>query len=347
MSFRWKSLLGVSLGAVLAMPVLAQARDFTIASWGGNYQDAQREVYFTPFAKANGDIKVLEETYLGGLAQIKSMVETGNVTWDVLMIERSDLIVGCDEGLLEELDWDAIGGKDQLIPQAVHPCGAGNVVVSTGFAYDPERVKEPPQNYADFWNVEKWPGKRGLRAMPKSTLELALMADGVPLDQVYEVLGTPEGLDRAFAKMDELKPHIQFWEAGAQPVEWLAAGDVVMSTAYNGRIALARKEGRNLTFVWNDNTYSMDSWAIVADSPNKELAMEFIKFANTAEPQIEFPLHIPYGPTNKEAVDKLDPAAAEMLPAGDNMKSALFIDEPFWADNVDRITQRWNAWIAK
>jgi len=347
MSIRWKSLIAGLGVTVLALPGLAQARDFTIASWGGNYQDAQRTVYFAPFAKSQGDIRILEETYLGGLAQIKAMVETGNVTWDVLMIERSDLIVGCDEGLLEELDWEAVGGEDQLVPQAVHPCGAGNVVISTGFAYDPSRVKEAPKDYADFWNVEKWPGKRGLRAIPKSTLELALIADGVPLEQVYEVLATPEGLDRAFAKLDEIKPHIQFWEAGAQPVEWLAAGDVVMSTAYNGRIALANAEGRDLAFVWADHTYSIDSWAIVADSPNKELAMEFIKFANTPEPQAEFPKHIPYGPTNKQAAEMLDPTVSEMLPAGANMERSLLIDEQFWADNVDRITERWNAWIAQ
>lgn len=338
--------LAAGVIAALAAPA-ASARDFTIASWGGNYQDAQREVYFAPFAASQGNITILEDTYLGGLAEIKSMVDAGNVTWDVVMVERNDLMVGCDEGLFEKLDWPAVGGEENMIPKAVHPCGAGSIVVNTGISYNADKVTETPKNWADFWNVEKWPGKRGLRAGPKMNLEFALLADGVALEEIYEVLGTPEGVERAFAKLDELKPHIQFWEGGAQPIEWLVAGDVALTASYNGRITAAQKEGKNLQFVWEQSLYGIDSWAVISGSPNRDLGMAFIKFANTAEAQAKFPELIPYGTTNKHAAALISPEVLSAIPAGDNMTQAFFGDEEFWADNVDELTVRWNNWVAK
>lgn len=331
--------------AILSAPVAA--RDFTIASWGGNYQDAQREVYFKPFAESQGGITILEDTYLGGLAEIKSMVDAGNVTWDVVMVERNDLIVGCDEGLFEKIDWPSVGGEESMIPEAAHPCGAGSIVVSTGIAYNADKVAEAPKNWADFWNVEKWPGKRGLRAGPKMNLEFALLSDGVSRDELYDVLSTPEGVDRAFAKLDELKPYIQFWEGGAQPIEWLVAGDVVLTASYNGRITAAQKEGKNLRFVWTDSLYGMDSWAVISGSPHTELGMAFIKFANQPEVQAKFPELIPYGTTNKAAAALIAPEVLKDIPAGDNLAEAFFGDEEFWADHVDELTVRWNNWVAK
>lgn len=321
----------------------AQARDFTIAGWGGNYQDAQRAAYFDPFAKAQG-LKYIETTYLGGLAELKSMADTGNVVWDLVITDGSTLQLGCDEGLFEPLDWDAIGGQDQLLPEAIQPCGAGNVVIGNGFAYNHETFPDGPKNWADFFDIEKFPGKRGMNNSPLFNLEYALMADGVPPDQVYEVLSTPEGVDRAFAQLDELKGHLQFWDAGSQPVEWLAANNVAMSTAYNGRIILAAKEGKPLTFVWYNQIYNIDVWAIPANSPYKAQAMEFLKIANTAENQAKFSELMPYGPTNVEAIKLLPPEVIKNLPAGDNIKDALFFSDAFWIDHQDELNERWNNW---
>ena len=144
----------------------------------------------------------------------------------------------------------------------------------------------PPQSWADFWDTEKYPGKRGLRRGPKYTLEFALMADGVEPAEVYDVLRTPEGVDRAFAKLDEIKGDIIWWEAGAQPIQLLGSGEVVMTSAYNGRISAANKEeGRNFKVVWPGSIYAVDSWVILANSPHKEAGLEFIAFASQPEHQ--------------------------------------------------------------
>ncbi|MFX5756156.1 extracellular solute-binding protein, partial [Acinetobacter baumannii] len=115
--------------------------------------------------------------------------------------------------------------------------------------------KDAPKGWADFFDTKKIPGKRALRQGPKTTLEIALMADGVAPKDVYKVLATDEGVDRAFKKLDTIKGDLVWWKAGAQPPQWLAAGDVVMSAAYNGRIAAAQTEGVKLAIVWPGSLY--------------------------------------------------------------------------------------------
>jgi putative spermidine/putrescine transport system substrate-binding protein len=325
----------------------AIARDLTIVSWGGSYQDAQREAYFEPFKKATG-INLLEDSYNGGLAKIKSMVETNTVTWDVIQVEAPELIRGCEEGLFEIIDWDKVGGKENFLPSAVSECGVGTIVWSVVLAYDADRLKDGPKSWADFFDVEKFPGKRALRKGAKFTLEIALMADGVPPEDVYDLLATPEGVDRAFRKLDTIKPHLQWWEAGAQPPEWLAAGDVIMTSAYNGRITAANKEGKNFKIVWNNQNYALDSWVVVKGSPNRDLAMQFIAFASRPENQKNLAPIIPYGPTHVKAVEQTDPKVVPDLPtAKENLKTALVNDTEFWVNYEEELNERFAAWAAQ
>lgn len=340
-------LIAASFVAITLGATAVQARDLTIAGWGGAFNDTLKAAYFDPFTQASGS-KIAQDTYLGGLAEIKAMVEAGNLKWDLVNVEGAELQLGCDEGLYEELDWSSLGGKDILIPEAVNSCGAGAYVWGTVLSFNTESVGgKQPASWADFWDTTTWPGKRGLRTGPKGNMEFALLADGVPVAEVYSVLGTPEGVDRAFAKLDEIREHVQFWDAGAQPIEWLTAKNVVMTTAYNARPLLAAQEGRPIGFTWTNAQYSIDSWVILAGSPNKEKAMEFIAFANSVSPQSEFVKLWPYGPTNAAVVTDLAPDLAKNLPAGANIESAFMSDEEFWTDNIDQITQRWNSWVTR
>lgn len=325
----------------------AAARDLTVVSWGGAYQDAQRQVYFEPFKKATGT-SLLEDSYNGGLAKIKSMVDTDTVTWDVVQVEAPELVRGCEEGLFETIEWGSVGGKDSFIPSAVSECGVGTIVWSVVLAYDGDRLKDGPKSWADLFDVEKFPGKRALRKGAKFTLEIALLADGVSADQVYDALATPEGVDRAFKKLDTIKPHIQWWEAGAQPPEWLAAGDVIMTSAYNGRITAANKEGKNFRIVWDNQIYAVDSWVVVKGSPKKAEAFEFIAFASKPENQKNLAPVIPYGPTHVKAVAQTDPKVVPDLPtAPDNLKTALANDTQFWVEYEEELNERFNAWAAQ
>ncbi|MBP6117255.1 MAG: ABC transporter substrate-binding protein [Neisseriaceae bacterium] len=324
------------------------SRDLTVASWGGTYQDAQREIYFKPFIAQSGK-PLLDENYDGGYGVLQAKVQGGNPNWDVVQVEAEDLARSCDDGLLEKLDWAKLGGKDKYIDSAVNDCGVGSIVWSTAIAYDADYLKEAPTSWADFWDVQKFPGKRSLRKSPKYALEFALLADGVAKEAIYPTLSTPAGIDRAFKKLDQLKPHIVWWEAGAQPLQFLVSKEVVMASAYNGRIAgLNRSEGTNFKVVWPGSIYAVDSWAILKGAANKEAGMDFIAFSSQPENQVKLPTYVAYGLPNKEAASRVAPDLAVDLPTtAANMAEAMPLDVDFWIDHSEELTERFNAWLSK
>jgi len=212
-------------------------------------------------------------------------------------------------------------------------------------AYNGDKLKDGPKAWADFWDVKKFPGKRGMRKGARYNLEFALMADGVKPADVYKVLATKDGAARAFKKLSELKPNIQWWEAGAQPPQFLVAGDVVMTTVYNGRIDAANREGKNLKIDWTGGIYDLDYWVIPKGTPNKDAALKFIAFASTPEAQAEYAKNIAYGPTNNKALAKLDPKVLDNLPTSPaNAKEALQFNLKFWADQGEDLEKRFAAW---
>jgi len=331
--------------AALALPVAAQSQ-LTVVNFGGANANAQKKAFYEPFEKSG--VKVVAVEYNGEQAKIKAMVETKKVTWDVVEVEAADVSRGCDEGLFEKLDWSKIGTKSDFMPAAVHDCGVGVFVWSTVMAYNGDKLKTAPVTWADFWDTKKIPGKRGLRKGARYNLEFALMADGVKPADVYKVLATKEGADRAFKKLTELKPNIQWWEAGAQPPQFLVAGDVVLSTVYNGRVDAAHREGQNLKITWTGGIYDLDYWVIPKGTPNKDAAYKYVAFASSVGAQAEYAKNIAYGPANQKALAKLDAATLANLPTSPaNAKSAVQFGVGFWADQGEELEKRFAAWAAQ
>lgn len=338
-----------AFAGIAAMATVAQARDLTVVSWGGAYQDAQREVYFKPFTAATG-IALTEDSWNGGIGALRAKAE-GPPSWDVVQVESDELELGCEEGIIVPLDWEKLGGRDQYLPTAVHDCGVGAIVWATVLAYDADRyATNPPSSWADFFDTKAYPGTRALRTGPRQALEFALMADGVPLDQIYEVLATDEGIERAFAKLDSIRDSLIFWEAGAQAPQLLASGEVVMTSAYNGRITAANQdEGRNFKIAWDAGfVYQIDSWVIPANSDKEDEAMQLIAYMSEPEHQKLLPPLIPYGPTNKDAAALVDPAVLPNIPSSpQNIGHGLFFNGAFWVDRVEDLNARFNAWAAQ
>jgi putative spermidine/putrescine transport system substrate-binding protein len=277
-------------------------------------------------------------------------------------VESADLLAGCEAGLFEKIERSSLAHASQILPNSVQPCGVGAFVWSTVLAYDPARFKEAPKSWSDFWDVAKFPGKRGMRAGARYNLEFALLADGVKREDVYRTLGTDAGIERAIRKLRALRPHIVWWDAGSQPPKMLASGEVVMSTAFNGRIAVAnRTDGApKLDIVWNDAIGELDYWVILKGARNLDAAKRYLDFATSEEAQLAFSREIPYGPTNYNAILKYDmgrqvPAAAahqalidlsmmsSNLPsAPGNFRKSLSFDAAFWTRNGVFIEKRFN-----
>ncbi|MDH1145774.1 ABC transporter substrate-binding protein [Pseudomonas mosselii] len=333
---------------VSATSAIVHARDLTVVGFGGVTQEAFDKAYFKPFAAQSGQ-PIVQDTYGGGLAKQKAMVESGNPTWDLVQMDQNEMELACEQGLLEELDLKQLKNAPEVDPKAFSTCGVGAFVWSEVMTYDQKRFgANGPKSWADFWNVKKWPGKRGLRKQARMTLEIALMADGVAPQDVYQMLATKEGQDRAFAKLDEIKPYIQWWETGAQPLEWMAAGDLAMTAAYNGRIAIANQQGNHFPLIWQQQLYSMDYWTIIKNTPNKEQSYKLLDYMLSSKAQENFARAIPYGIVNNKASAMLDAKTMEVLPtAPANMKDALLLDTPFWVNYEEDLMSRFTRWVAQ
>lgn len=344
-------LFAATAALVLIGGAIAQAAGgkLAVVSWGGAYQDAQKVIYFEP-AKAAG-IDMVDESWDGGVGVLRAKVQGGNAGWDVVQVESDELALGCEEGLYETLDFAKIGGKDAYLADAVSKCGVGAILYDFVLGYDKDKISadKAPKSWADFFDTKTWPGKRGLRMGAKTTLEIALMGDGVPIDKVYEVLKTPEGVDRAFKKLDTIKKDLVFWKSGAQPPQFLASGEVAMTSVYNGRIDAAnKKDKRNFGIVWNQALYTLDSWVILKGSPNLDAAYKFLAIAGKPENQAKLPNYIAYGVTAKAATPLIDAKLLPDLPtAPQNLEKAKLIDVDFWLENNDKLTERFNKWAAQ
>ena len=334
--------------ALFSLPALA-ADSVTVVSWGGAYQDSVRKAFFEPYMKESGE-KIVEEEFNGEIAKIRAMVETGNITWDIVENDSMTTIAACAEGIVEKIDWDKLGLKrDDFISADASECVVPSILYATVLAYDTTKVKEEPHSVAAFFDLEKYPGKRGLQKSPFVNLEWALIADGVPMADVYTVLSTPEGVDRAFAKLDTIKKDVVWWEAGAQPPQLLADGQVILTSAWNGRIYKAATEDKKpFKVMWDNQALDWQGWNVVKGSKVRDAAYKFISFAGRADRQADQTNYISYGPGNKLAIADTNPKITPDLPTNpDNMKNGFVINAKFWGDNLDALRERFNVWVAQ
>ena len=348
---------------ILNGPVNAEQEKFiTVVSWGGSYARGSVNAYHERFMKETS-IQIKLDEYNGGLAQVRAQVETGNVTWDVIDMEAGDTLLGCDEGLLETVNYETLPAAPDGTPAAQDfvagydmECGVKNIIYSTVFAYNDEKFPgRKPATMSDFFDLESFPGRRGMRRMANANFEFALVADGVPADQVYEVLSTSEGIERAFRKLDTIKSQVVWWETGAQPPQMLADGEVIMSTAFNGRIFNAwALEKQPLIIVWDGQVLAVGYMVIVAGTPRLELARQFVAFATSTQSLANLTRYISYGPMRHSSlalVDKHLETGIDMEPhlsnAPQNMTNAVLEDPEWWADNQDEMNERFAVWLTR
>jgi putative spermidine/putrescine transport system substrate-binding protein len=297
------------------------------------------------------------ETYNGGLDELREQVETANVVWDVVDFELSDLVRACREGLLEKIDHgtlpaglDGSPAAEDFIPGAFTDCGVGQTVWATVVAYDDNGVgSDRPSKLADFFDVGKYPGKRGLRRDPRVILEWALLADGVAPGEVYKTLETDDGLERAFGVIEPIRNHIVWWSEGSEPVKLLDAGEVVMTSVWNGRVyGPIVDDGKAYTILWDGQIWDIDSWGIPKGSDNLAKAMDYVRFATGTRQLAEQTKYISYGPARKSSMALVGDQVKAMLPtAEDNMKNALQSDADWWATHQAELTVKFEAWLAE
>ncbi len=344
------------------MAVSAQAQELTVMGWGGAYSAAQVEAMHKPFTAATGTA-VISVDADNPANPIKAQVEAGNVSIDVASLEIADAVRLCDEGLIIPIDAsilppgaDGTPATEDFIAGTLTECMVPTDVFATAIAFDTTKFEgNAPTTIADFFDTETFPGKRGVKKGAKATLEMALMADGVPAAEVYALLETDEGVDRAFAKLDTIKDDAVWWEAGAQPPQLLADGEVTMTMAWNGRIFNAAvAEGKPFEIIWDGQVFEWEGWAIPKGAPNMDAALEFVKFSTGTEPLAAQAEWISYGPPRKSSAplvgnfqgDGTTPMAPNLPTSPENQTNALASSLDFWADRDTELNERFNAWLA-
>jgi putative spermidine/putrescine transport system substrate-binding protein len=335
-----------------------------IVSWGGAYTASQQKAYHDPYMQANPDIKIVnDDSAAEGAAKLRAQVEAGNVSWDLLDSTAADAISLCDEGIVEEIDHDSqLAAAPNGAPASqdfgdliVSPCFIPQIVYSTTFGYRTDKVETAPTTIKDVFDLEKIPGKRSLEKRPIGNLEWALLADGVPADEIYEVLSTSEGVERAFRKLDTIKAEVVWWTQGSQPVQLLADGEVVIASAFNGRLFDAiEAEKQPIGMMWDWQVFDLDGWVIPKGTKNIEEVLEFVKFATDTQRLADQAKYISYGPARASSAPLVGMHAelgidmAPHMPTNpENSKNTLLFNYEWWADNRDDMNERFQAWLAE
>lgn len=334
-----------AMAAIALIAGAAGAAELNFASWGGAYQGAIREAWLKPFAKETG-IKVTEDTD-PQVAKIRAMIDTKSIAWDVVTENSARLTRGIKLGVFEKITPDMVDQK-HVIPGARNDYGVPSEIFTTNVGFSTKAFpagKPQPSSFADFWDVQKFPGKRTLQDDPATVIEAALIADGVAPQDVYKVLSTPEGMARAFKQIEKIKPHVAvWWKNGAEPVNALGSGEVVMALAWNGRFQAGIDSGLPIQMGWGNTVAQVGYFAIVKGAPNRAEAIKLINYMTQPKNQAEFSKYIAYGPTTEAALPLIDEARRERLPSTpERMKSALFLDAEFWDRNGPSISERYNA----
>lgn len=353
--------------AVIAASVsTAQAKtEMVVVSWGGAYTKSQQKAYHEPYMKMNPDVKIInDDSAAEGASKLRAQAEAGKITWDLVDVVPDDAVALCDEGLAVEINADELlaaapdgtpASKD-FGDALVSPCFIPQIVYSTTFGYRTDKVGDtPPTTIADVFDTKKFPGKRALQKNPTGNLEWALIADGVPTADVYKMLETDEGVARAFKKLDTIKKDVVWWTKGAQPGQLLADGEVVMASAYNGRLFSAIAENKQpVGMMWDAQMFELDGWIIPKGAPNIEEVKKYLKFATDTQRLADQAKYISYGPARKSSaalVGKHAELGIDMAPhmptAPDNAKNVLFKDINFWADRKEELSEKFEAWLAK
>jgi len=354
---------GLTAGGLLAASA-AQAVELTVISWGGAYTASQQKAYHEPYMKKNPSVKILnDDSASEGLAKLRAQVEAGNVTWDLVDMVAADAITACDEGIALEVDHDKLlaaapdgtSASKDFGDMIVSPCFIPQIVYSTTFGYRTDKLKTAPTSIADVFDLKKFPGKRSLEKKPIGNLEWALLADGVPIDKVYDVLSTEKGLERAFKKLDTIKSEVVWWTKGAVPTQLLADGEVVMASAYNGRLfSLIEEEKQPVGMMWDWQVFDLDGWVIPKGGKNQAEVEKFLRFATDTQRLADQAKFISYGPARQSSAPMVGKHATLGIDMGPHMptdpgnaKHTLLFNYEWWADHRAELDERFQAWLAQ
>jgi putative spermidine/putrescine transport system substrate-binding protein len=331
-----------NLGSANAQSEPPKPEQIVINDSGGDMQSSMRKIFYSEFEKRYG-IRVVNTSPVD-LGKLKSMVQSSNIDWAVTELAGDDAVVAEKMDLLEPLDHKIIDfsgypenlrDRKHIFPKSVY---------STVITYNTDVYKgdNHPKSWADFFDLQKFPGKRAMQNSPIENLEFALLADGVPADKLY-----PLDVDRAFKKLDTIKKAVSvWWTTGAQSAQVLVDKEVDMGTVWNGRSWALMKQGAPIAIEWNQGAIKESAFGIPKGAPNAYWGQKFLALASEAKLQGVYADMLGYPGLNLEALKYTDPKVAPFLPTyPEYLNKQFWTNIAWWSDNGAPIKERWVRWV--
>lgn len=321
-------------------PARWSERTLTVATAGvGEYLDALTEAFFDAFQTATGATVRHDPFGRDGTAGLLAQTESGEILWDIMLVPMNEVLTLAEAGHLSAIDYNVVDPA-ALYPELTLQHGVGAQMYSTTMVYSVS-LDEGPEDWAAFWDLDRFDGTRALRRSPVGTLEFALLADGVPIEELY-----PLDTERAFASLEHLRGDgTLFYEDSKQPVELVRTGQVGLASAWTVRTILPEVASL-VQPSWNQGMISADAWVTPRGSENSDVAMSFINFATRAVPTANFSRMQPFGPVNSEALDLLRPDVAMNVPnAPENFDIQFFENWSYWRDHRESLTAQFEDWL--
>ncbi len=353
-SWTWVLLICAIVAAMLGAVRPSRAADalekeLVIVTTGGVFERALKEHFYDPFTRATGvTIRPVAASLGDQWAKVKAMTQTGRIEWDIVSMGPADVLD--HRALLAKLDcWRLPNAQKYGVEGAcqdyslLRTIGGGVLAYNTD-AFPPGRE---PRTWADFWDVQRFPGPRALMnaGTPWWVLMAALMADGVPPPKLF-----PLDVDRAFRKLDAIKPHVKvWWKTGDQSQQIMRSREVVMAMMWSGRALSLKAAGVPIGVSWRGAPKDVAPWGVLAGAPHPKAALAFLDFfMGRPEVHLAFSRQVNYDTSNEKALDLLpEPERLTRPTHPDNWRNIATIDYRWVAENRVRLLERWNTWLAK
>lgn len=320
-------------------PGILDGVTLTYAGPGGIFQEGQDTAIWQPFAEASG-AKLQMDAFDSG--KLKAMVESGNVAWDVVNTSQVDTARNCGT-LYEKIDRSRIDTSELPEGTITDDCMVPNVMYGFVMAYNTEVFGDnPPRSAADFFDTERFPGKRTVPQtsyVDPQNLEFALMADGVDLDGLQ-----PEHIDQAIEKYKSLGSDMIAWTTGAQAQQQLESGEAVLGFVWSGRGYGAAEAGAPIAPVWDEWLVAIDSTAIPKGAKDPEASHAAINYFLGAEQQAGMAEVNSMSPVNVNARPQVDETLSDWL-VSTRLSTGRVPDFDFWVENYDAMANAWVAWV--
>ena len=324
-----------------------EGQTITLGTWGGSFKEAIVGAYVKPFEQATGATVIVEEYAGDVLAKVKTQVEQDLPGFDIVSgIGAIDFVPYLAQaGAIQPIDYSKLPNAANINEGGKFEYGVGGYVCATNLMYlNEEFPNGGPTNAAEFYDVENYPGPRALISFsPTGVLEQALLADGVAKEDLY-----PLDVDRAFAKLDTIKPYItKWWGSGADIFQVLSDGEAVTGFYWIAHGVRAQKAGVDVTISMQDASLLADAWAIPSNAQNLDVVYAFLNFANDPQQVAIFTRMLGYAPLIPEAMDYLTEEEVLSLTSNpENEEQGVWIDVDYWSENFEELTERYMEWIA-